>query len=114
MTESTDEPEKLTRLQMVFVAAIVLALVIVMFGSLIGAAWYLPSPWFLAGAVPATATYWLLQRDSTMETLVIFLILLFVAWIIRPPVQHFREYLYPTQHAVVVTVPLFESCPRSS
>lgn len=53
------------------------------------------------GAVPATLTYWLLQRDSIVETLVIFLILLFMAWMIRLPVQHLRDYLYPEPQSTV-------------
>ena len=101
MTQTPDKPITLTWLQKVGVAAFVIGLMIVVFGSLIGTTWFLPSPWYLVGAVPATLTYWLLQRDSIVETLVIFLILLFMAWMIRLPVQHLRDYLYPEHRSTV-------------
>ena len=101
MTQTPDKPVTLTWLQKVGVATFVVVLMIVVFGSLIGSTWFLPSPWYLVGAVPATFTYWLLQRDSIIETLVIFLILLFMAWMMRLPVQHVRDYLYPEPQTTV-------------
>ena len=74
----------------------------VVFGSLIGSIWFLPSPWYLVGAVPATFAYWLGQRETIAETLVIFLMLMFLAWVMSLPVQQFRDYLYPDPQIPVV------------
>jgi len=88
-----DEPRSLSLLQNLGIAACVVAFAMLVFGSIIGSAWFLPWPWYLCGAIPATAIYWILQRDSVVETVVIFLILLLCCWAIRLPIQRFREYI---------------------
>jgi hypothetical protein len=88
-----DAPKKLTMLQKLTIGLCVFGFMTLVFGAIIGSAWFVPSPWYLCGAIPATATYWILQRDSVVETVVIFLILLLCCWIVRSPVQRLRDYI---------------------
>ncbi|MDB5342741.1 MAG: hypothetical protein JWP89_1118 [Schlesneria sp.] len=60
-------------------------------GTLVAAVWFLPSPWYLLGAVPATFAVWVMLREGAIETLIIFTILLFILWIARSPIQQVRR-----------------------
>ncbi|MFV2069933.1 MAG: hypothetical protein ACC645_23450 [Pirellulales bacterium] len=54
MTNPTEHPQDLGALQKLGVVAEVAAFVFAVFGTLLGAAWFIPSPWHLLGALPAT------------------------------------------------------------
>ncbi len=77
------------------VVVLVLVFLGAIFGTLVVSAWYLPSPWYLLGAFPATLATWLMLRENRIETIVIFFMLLGMLWLIRPPIQAARDYFKP-------------------
>jgi hypothetical protein len=98
------EQRSLTFREKLWVSACVALLGTLVFGSIIGSIWVLPSPWYLCGAIPATAIYWFLQRDSVVETVVIFLMLLLFCWGLRQPIQSLREYISSESHAKAIVI----------
>ena len=94
----------LTFREALWVCACVAMFATLVFGSIIGTAWFLPSPWYLCGAIPATAFYWLLQRESVVETAVLFLIMLLCCWAVRQPIQSLREYISSESHAKAIVI----------
>jgi len=72
-----------------FVALFIFAV----WGSLFASIWFLASPWCYAGAFISAGIYWLLQRDSVFETLVIVVLLLVMIAMLRKPILHLKGYM---------------------
>ncbi len=91
MATRDETPARFTAVQRLGMITCLVGFACVLLGTLIASVWFLPSPWHLLGAVPATVAIWALLRESFFETLIIFIILLFVLWLVRSPIQQVRQ-----------------------
>lgn len=99
------QPERISLsqrgLEFLVIVVTIIVVPILIFAPLATAAWFLPAPWHMLGAVPATAGYWFFQRDSLIETLVIFLCLLFLSWAMLIPVRLVQERVQAIQQEML-------------
>lgn len=93
MNEPTESPPSFTAVQQIAGWSLVALFILAVWGSLFAAIWFLPSPWCYSGAFVAAGIYWLLQRDSVVETLAIIVLLLALIALLRTPIVRLRDYM---------------------